>query len=421
MSDSIVPDANESALTRKPSRMDGWARKLVLARLEELHWGRLTIAEGANSREFGSGRPDQPSTTVVVHSPGFFSAVAFRGSLGAAEAYIDGAWSCDDIVALIRIMIRNESVLRSVEGGWAKLAAPAARVVHRLRRNTRRGSRRNIAAHYDLGNEFYGLFLDATMTYSAGIFEREDATLTEAQQAKYDRLCRRLSLASGDRVAEIGCGWGGFAVYAASNYGCHVTGVTLSREQVDYARRRVGSLGLDDRIELRLQDYRDLTGTFDKLVSIEMIEAVGHQYLDEFFRVCSRLLVPDGQMALQAITIADQRYSEHLRTVDFMKRYIFPGGCLVSVSAVCDATTRATDLRPVELVDISPHYARTLRCWRQRFQARLGEVRSMGFPERFIRLWEYYLSYCEGAFTERYVGDVQMIFQKPLCRTDRPT
>jgi cyclopropane-fatty-acyl-phospholipid synthase len=258
------------------------------------------------------------------------------------------------------------------------------------------------------------------MTYSAGIFEHPDATLKQASIAKYDRLCRKLSVQQGDRVVELGCGWGGFAIHAASEYGCHVTGVTLSREQLDYARRRVASLGLDDRIELRLQDYRDVDGTFDKLVSIEMIEAVGHQYLDEFFRVCSSLLAGDGQMALQAITITDQRYAEHLRTVDFMKRYIFPGGCLVSISAVCDATARVTDLRLVDLRDISSHYARTLRRWRDRFNARLEQVRGMGFPERFIRLWEYYLSYCEGAFTERYVGDVQMVFQKPLCRAVPP-
>ena len=420
MPDSIVPAQREQPLPKTASFRDRLARRMVLARLAHLEWGRLTLVEPDGEQSFGRPDPSQPDVTLTVASPRFFSSIAFRGGLGAAEAYMDGAWSCDDLPGLIRMMVRNESVLQQVDRGWARLAVPAARVLHWLRRNTRAGSRSNIAAHYDLGNDFYALFLDETMTYSSGIFEHDDATLAEASAAKYDRICRKLSLNPADRVVEIGCGWGGFALHAAAHYGCHVTGVTISQEQLAFARRRVAEAGLADRVDLRMQDYRDVRGKFDKLVSIEMIEAVGHQYLGAFLRTCSDLLTPGGQMALQAITIADQRYARHIRTVDVIKRYIFPGGCLVSVTAVCGAATRATDLRLVHMEDITSSYARTLREWRARFLAAADSVREMGFPESFLRLWEYYLAYCEGAFTERYVGDVQMILAKPLCRLDVP-
>ena len=416
MADTIVPGETTRPLPKTPTWRDRWARKLVLRRLTNLRWGRLEVVETAGRNTFGQATAGQPDVTLTVQSPRFFSAIALRGSLGAAESYFDGAWSCSDLPALIRMMVRNEAVLRQVEGGWARLAAPAARLLHWLRRNTRAGSRSNIAAHYDLGNDFYSLFLDETMTYSSGIFERPDATLAEASVAKYDRICRKLGLTAADRVLDVGCGWGGFAVHAASKYGCRVTGVTISQEQLAYARDQVAERRLDDRVELRLQDYRDLDGQYDKLVSIEMIEAVGHQYLSRFVRRCSDLLKPDGQLALQAITIGDQRYAQHIRTVDLIKRYIFPGGCLVSVTAVCDAATKATDLHLVHMEDITPSYARTLKLWRERFLSQADKVRAMGFPDSFLRLWEYYLAYCEGAFTERYVRTVQMIFNKPLCR-----
>lgn len=420
MSETIVPNGPDQPLSRTATWRDRWARRLALDRLTRLQWGRLTLVEAEKSHTFGQVDPSQPDVTLTVESPRFFTAVALRGSLGAAESYFEGAWSCSDLPGLIRIMARNEGVLRQVDGSWAKLARTAARLYHWLHRNTRSGSRSNISAHYDLGNDFYALFLDETMTYSSGIFEREDSTLREASIAKYDRICRKLALTRSDRVVEIGCGWGGFAIHAASNYGCHVTGVTISAEQLRYARDHVAELGLEDRVELRMQDYRDLEGRYSKLVSIEMIEAVGHQYLRPFLRICSDVLEPDGQMALQAITIGDQRYASHIRTVDLIKRYVFPGGCLVSVNAVCEAATRVTDLQLVHMEDISSSYARTLRSWRDRFLDRADEVRAMGFPESFLRLWEYYLAYCEGAFMERYVGNVQMIFNKPLCRLDVP-
>jgi cyclopropane-fatty-acyl-phospholipid synthase len=254
------------------------------------------------------------------------------------------------------------------------------------------------------------------MTYSCGIFESESNSLEQASLAKYDRICRKLALQPNDRVVEIGCGWGGFAAYAAENFGCHVTATTISDSQYEYAIDLIERRKLKNLVEILKNDYRDLSGEFDKLVSIEMIEAIGHEFRDTFFDACSQLLRPEGMMALQAITIADQRHSQHVKDVDFIKRYIFPGSCLTAVTSMCDAATRSTDLRLIHMEDITPHYARTLRCWRDRFLDRVDQVREMGFPESFIRMWEYYLCYCEGAFAERYIGDVQMIFSKPLCR-----
>jgi cyclopropane-fatty-acyl-phospholipid synthase len=276
----------------------------------------------------------------------------------------------------------------------------------------------NIAAHYDLGNDFYALFLDRTMTYSSGLFESPDATLEEASLAKYDRICRKLTLSSRDHVLEIGTGWGGFALHAATNYGCRVTTTTISRAQQDFARERIRGAGLEGRVDVLLQDYRNLTGKYDKLVSIEMIEAVGHHYLNAFFNACSGLLKDDGEMLLQAITIRDQVFDRHKRSVDFIKRYIFPGSCIPSVAAISLAVARVTDLRLFHLEDITPHYARTLQAWRRKFFDNLEEVRKLGYPETFIRMWEYYLSYCEAGFAERYLGDAQMLFTKPLSRKE---
>ncbi|UCD56141.1 MAG: class I SAM-dependent methyltransferase, partial [Candidatus Hydrogenedentota bacterium] len=290
------------------------------------------------------------------------------------------------------------------------------KLFHFLHRNTKLGSRQNMLAHYDLGNEFYSLFLDSTMTYSCGIFQSESTSLEEASIAKYNRICRKLQLEPQDHVVEIGSGWGGFAVYAAENFGCHVTTTTISDSQYEYTDDLINRKGLTDRIEVLKKDYRDVSGRFDKLVSIEMIEAVGHESIETFFSTCSHLLKPDGIMALQAITIKDQRYRRHVHDVDFIKRYIFPGSCLTAATHLCDVVTRATDLRLVHMEDITSHYARTLRCWRERFKDQIDKVRKMGFPESFIRMWEYYFCYCEGAFQERYIGDVQMVFSKPLSQ-----
>jgi cyclopropane-fatty-acyl-phospholipid synthase len=306
--------------------------------------------------------------------------------------------------------------MESLEGGAAIATAPLRRILHWLNRNSPDGSRRNIAAHYDLGNDLFALMLDETMAYSCGVFERDDATLHEAQLAKFERICRKLRLGADDHLLEIGTGWGGFAIHAASRFGCRVTTTTISREQHDWARERIAAAGLADRVTLLLDDYRDLRGRYDKLVSIEMIEAVGARYLDTYTAQCSKLLEPHGAMLLQAITIQDQVYEEALKSVDFIQRFIFPGSFIPSVTAITDSVRSSTDMKVFHLEDIGPHYATTLRRWRESFFARLPEVRQLGYPDAFVRLWEYYLCYCEGGFLERQLGDVQMLLTKPRCR-----
>ena len=354
--------------------------------------------------------------TLRVLDPRFYRHAAFGGSVGAGEAYIRGYWTCDDLTTLIRIMVLNRATLERMESGWARLHRPAMRLLHWLHRNSKRGSARNIAAHYDLGNALYQLMLDPTMAYSCGIFADEHTTLEQASKAKFDAVCRKLSLGPNERLLEIGTGWGGFAIHAAQNYGCHVTTTTISKEQFDYVRERVDRAGLSSRINLLFEDYRDLQGRYDKLVSIEMIEAVGARYLPTFFRRCSELLEHNGAMLLQAITIQDQLYKRALRSVDYIQRFIFPGSFIPSVTAMLRAISSATDLKLFHLEDIGPHYARTLAQWRRNFFAHLDEVRRLGYPETFVRLWEFYLCYCEVGFAERQLGDVQMLLTKPGCR-----
>ena len=417
MTDSIV-SAKASAIEQtKASRFDQLAKKLLFSLLRGLRWGELTIIDGSVRRLFGEKNSQLPlEATITVHHPRFYSSVVFGGSIGASEAFMAGQWSTDDLTTVVRIIILNTEVLEGLEKGLAWLTAPLHIFFHLLRSNTRKGSRLNISAHYDLGNDFYKLFLDETLTYSCGIFERQDSTLKEASMAKYARICQKLDLSSRDHLVEIGSGWGGFAIYAAQNYGCRITTATISSAQYDLAKERINKAGVAHKVELLLEDYRDLRGKYDKLVSIEMIEAVGHKYLDTFFRTCSKLLQQDGMMLLQAITIADQFFDQHKRSVDFIKRYIFPGSCIPSITAMSRSLARASDLKLFHLEDITPHYARTLRTWRRRFFANIEKVRDLGYPETFIRMWEYYLCYCEGGFTERYLGDIQMLLTKPLCR-----
>lgn len=404
----------------RPTRLERLARKIVRTRLQNLRRGRLTIREGDQVVTYGDRRePRELSVVLRVHHPSFYSDIAFGGSIGAGEAYMQGHWSCDRLTDLLRLLLVNRDVLENMDAGFAALLQPARKVLHWLNRNTRSGSRRNIAAHYDLGNDFYALWLDPEMMYSCAYFDTPTTSLEIAAVAKLDRICRKLDLRATDNVVEIGTGWGGFAIHAARHYGCHVTTTTISREQHDLARDRIRRAGLEDRITLLFDDYRDLSGQFDKLVSIEMIEAVGHQFHESFFRKCAELLKPDGQMLLQAITIADQQYERYTRSVDFIRRYIFPGGCLTSVSGMADVMTRHTDMRILHVEDIGPHYARTLQLWRQRFLASVDAVRDQGYPESFIRLWEFYLCYCEAAFVERSTGTVQMLCMRPGARREQ--
>ncbi len=397
------------------------AARAVLGRLAAIEHGALTLDDGAQRRSFGAADAHCPmAATVRVNHPRFYSEVAFGGSIGAGEAYMDRCWEADDLTAVMRILLANRGVLDDMEGGFARAAAPLRRLLHWAARNSRAGSRRNIAAHYDLGNDFFRLFLDPTLMYSSAVFEDPTMTLEQASLAKLDRICRRLELGPQDHLLEIGSGWGGLALHAATRYGCRVTTTTISRRQYEFARERIAAAGLGDRITLLFEDYRDLRGRFDKLVSVEMIEAVGHQYYDAYFSACSRLLESRGLMLLQAITIADQRYRAARDSVDFIQRYIFPGSCIPSVAVIADAVARVTDLRLVHLDDIGPHYATTLRRWRENLFANLERVRALGYPERFIRMWEFYFCYCEAGFAERVIGDAQMLLAKPQARPRLP-
>lgn len=410
--------APKTAPWRGPERAQrGVFRRLVLTRLESLREGRLIIDEGNDTATFGSASLDTSLTvTVRVHDPRFYRHLLLGGSLGAAEAYLRRYWDADDLTALVRLFVRNRAVLDGVEGGLASFSVPWVQLVHWLHRNTLGGSRKNIAAHYDLGNDFFELFLDESLMYSCAIFDSPEASLEAASRVKIDRICRKLQLASHDHLLEIGTGWGGFALHAASQYGCRVTTTTLSQQQYALARQRVQAAGLGDRITVLRQDYRELRGRFDKLVSIEMIEAVGHQYLDDYFAACSRLLKPDGMLLLQAITIADQHYERAKGSVDFIKHYVFPGSCIPSVSAIMAAVARASDLRLFHLEDIGAHYVTTLQGWRERFQRNRPRIQALGYSERLLRTWDFYFGYCEGGFAERFLGDVQMLLVKPLCR-----
>ena len=405
-----------SLQSRLPSRWrDRQARKLVLNQMGSVRGGRILLNEPGGTQLLGNVEAesqDPLDCEVTIHNPRVYGRMLWGGSLGAGEGYIDGEWEVDDLTNLIRLFVRNESLLMSMDTGLARVANWGAQVWHWLRKNTPVGSRRNIAAHYDLGNDFFRLFLDETMMYSSGIFPRPEASLHEASVEKIDRVCRKIRLSPRDHLLEIGTGWGGFALHAAGTYGCRITTTTISEEQHAFAQRRIADAGLSDRVRVLKCDYRNIEGQYDKIASIEMIEAVGHEFFDTFFRKCGQLLKPDGLMLLQGIMMFEQRYQAYLRATDFIQRYVFPGGCLPTVSALTGAAARTSDLYPLHLEDFAEHYARTLRCWRERFEERLDEVRRLGFDERFIRIWKYYFCYCEAAFQERYIGLSQLILAK---------
>jgi cyclopropane-fatty-acyl-phospholipid synthase len=415
---TIVPAAGRdpTAANRRGTQLQQLGRRLFMDRLAALREGQLTVIADGERQVFGnrSAQCDLHATLEVLH-PQTFADAAFGGTVGGGEAYIRGLWRTDDLTALIRLFVRNRDVMESLEGGLATLAGPIRRALHWANRNSRDGSRRNIAAHYDLGNELFSLMLDETMAYSCAVFKQEHDSLHAAQVEKFDRICRKLRLGPTDRIVEIGTGWGGFAIHAAQRYGCHVTTTTISREQHEWARERIAEAGLTERVTLLLEDYRDLTGSYDRLVSIEMIEAVGHQFLDTYIAKCAGLLNPHGAMLIQAITLQDQYYEAALKSVDFIQRFIFPGSFIPSINTITDSARRVSDLKLFHLEDIGPHYATTLRLWRENFFANLPQVRQLGYPDSFIRMWEFYLCYCEGGFLERQIGDVQMLLTKPRC------
>lgn len=349
---------------------------------------------------------------VEVHDEGLWKRALFGGDVGLGEAYVDGMWSSPDLVSVIRVAIRNMDVFDAAGGVFARIAAFFNRKRHAARDNSIEGSRRNIADHYDLGNEFYRLFLDDSLAYSCAFYEKPDDPLGRAQVAKFEMICRKLRLGPEDRLLEIGTGWGGFAAHAALKYGCRITTTTISRKQYEFSRELFARLGLGDRVTLLCEDYRKLTGSFDKAVSIEMFEAVGLEHYDEYFGALQRLLGPRGVALIQTITMNERRFDAYRRRPDFIQKHVFPGAELASVSEILKSLGRVTTMSLVDLEEIGIHYARTLREWRERFLGRLDEVRGLGFDERFIRKWEYYLAYCEAGFAERYIGDGQLLLTK---------
>jgi cyclopropane-fatty-acyl-phospholipid synthase len=392
---------------------DALASRFLLVMASRIQGGSLTIVDGTGTHRFGAG---SPAATMTVHDPSVYSIVLREGSVGFGRTYADGLWDSDDLASLVRVLSVGLRPVTSVQdrvGQWWGSATDWAR---RLHPPDKRTDRSNIRSHYDLSNEFFGLMLDETMMYSCAVFESPGMTLAEAQRAKLDRLCAKLGLGPDDHVVEIGTGWGGFAVHAAQRYGCRVTTTTISDAQFGYASKRVADAGLAERVTVLDRDYRDLGGTYDKLISIEMIEAVDWRQHDTFFHTCASLLRPDGLMALQAITVDDRSFERAKNGSDFVSELIFPGGCIPSVEAISRSLRRATPLTVIDLEDIGRHYVETLRRWYGNVAAARDEIAALGLDRRFQRLWDLYLCYCEGAFAERHISDVQMVMAMPDWR-----
>lgn len=387
-------------------------------KLSHLNVGCISVVDGVDKFSFGD-TGSELRVNVQVHSQEFYVMTGSGGAMGIAEAYILGYWTSDDVVMLMRIILKNRSILLSLNDGFAKILSPINKLIHRSRQNTLKGSKENILAHYDLSNDFYKLWLDPTMTYSCAYFKDTNTTLEDASIEKLDRMCRKLNLSEKDNILEVGTGWGSFSIHAAKNYGCSITTTTISDAQYEYAKARVLEEGLESKINVINKDYRKLDGQYDKIVSIEMIEAVGYEYISEYFRKLSSLLKPDGLMALQGITYNDQNFDTYKDSVDFIKKYIFPGSCLISISQIIDVIKNKTDLSMIDMEDITRHYAETLNRWRKNFMSVLPEVKEMGYSKAFINMWEFYFLYCEAGFLERNIGDVQMVFAKSGARDVR--
>ncbi|MGM8938618.1 class I SAM-dependent methyltransferase [Psychrobacter glaciei] len=425
----INKTVNESAVLRPVNdRINNLARKLIFRALKHVQFGSITLIEAFDEhapkeQSFGSKAAEGISSsavgrhplnvTLMIHDSAVYRQLLFGGSIALADSYINGEWDTDDLTGLIRLAARNLAVLNQLENRFAAVSKTFEKAKHRLRSNDKSGSKSNILAHYDLGNDMYERFLDDTMMYSSAVYQSPDTTLSDAQQHKLALICQRLQLSADDHVIEIGTGWGGFAIYAAKHYGCHITTTTISDAQYNEAQQRVEAAGLSDKITLLKQDYRELTGQYDKLVSIEMIEAVGHEFLPTFFAKCNSLLKPTGLMVLQAITFNDQNYQDYIDSVDFIQTHIFPGGCLLSNQELNTQFTEQTDMVIKQLHDYGFDYAYTLRDWRTAFMAQRNEIKALGYDEAFIRLWEFYFCYCEGGFLERTIGVVQVTAVKP--------
>ena len=413
---------HEIKLTRKTKGrwIDAFARKIVHSVLNHLQTGQLMLEEDGEHFAFGSDNRDSDLVAhIKVNDPAAYTDVLFNGTTGSGESYMLGYWSTPDLLNVIRLFVSNMAVIEKMDNRFAMVGKLYTALYWAVKKNTKTGSRRNIGAHYDLGNDFFSLFLDQQMMYSSAIYPHWQSSLEEAAEHKLKTICEKLHLKASDHLLEIGTGWGGMAIYAAKHYGCKVTTTTISQQQYEYARQWIEREGLQDRVELLLKDYRDLDGQYDKLVSIEMIEAVGHRFYRTYFKQCSRLLKDDGLMLIQAITIPDQRYHQAKRAVDFIQKYIFPGGCLPSHGVIAANVATNTDLQITDVQDITAHYAQTLADWRHRFLAQKDTVRQQGFNTTFLKMWEFYLCYCEGGFIERVIGTSQFVFAKPGARFAR--
>ena len=411
-------DTKPIELPKNSLILDKVARKIILGYFKEIKEGQITVKENSDHMVFGEVTPKFPvKATIEVQNSRMYMDIAAKGLNGSADAFIKGWWTCDNLTNLVRIFTRNRDTANKFESGIANLAIWALKLSHSCRRNNLKESLRNIHAHYDLGNEFFSTFLDDTRMYSCAIFTKPESSLHEASITKIDRICKKLNLSPADHLLEIGTGWGGFALYAAKNYGCRITSTTISQEQFIFSENLIKKNGLQDQVTILKKDFRELEGQFDKLVSIEMIEAIGHRLYKTFFQKCGQLLKPEGLLAIQAITITDNLFHESKDFIDFIKQYIFPGSCIPSISALCSAAS-SSDIKLFHLEDITPHYARTLKEWRINFLQNKSRVKNLGFTNPFIRLWLFYLCYCEGGFIERQIGNVQMVFTKPLCRRD---
>ncbi|MDD9156338.1 cyclopropane-fatty-acyl-phospholipid synthase [Aliivibrio sp. S4TY2] len=412
----MLNNQNVSAIQKNETKPVSWidktTRKVLLDYLAKMTQASLTINDELGQVILGN-KDTTLAAVVEIHNMEAYRKILFGGGIGASEAYVAGWWTSPNLTKVIQVLGREQGVLDRVENRFSKIIQFFDLLNHKRNKNTEQGSKKNILAHYDLGNEMYKTFLDKEMLYSSAIYPNANANLEEAQLFKLQTICERLELKPGETLLEIGTGWGALAIYAAQNYGVKVTTTTISDAQYEYAEQKVKSLGLEDSITLLKQDYRTLEGQYDKLVSIEMIEAVGHEYLSTFFDVCSRHLKPEGKMLIQAITISDQRYDSYRKSVDFIQRYIFPGGCLPSVSVMANKVAENTDMVITSLNDIGLDYAKTLNHWYQRFDKSAAELKQMGYGDDFIRLWKFYLCYCEGGFLERKISTVHLVAAKP--------
>ena len=389
-------------------------KKLIHQRLCQIEDAQIIIKDGNSTKRYG--KPGKLSAKINILDTAFYKNIILGGTIGASESFIRGEWSSPNLTNVIRVLARNTEAQDKLENLFTLLSQPFLKVMHKLNENSVRGSKKNISRHYDLSNDFFSLFLDKNMMYSSAIYKSRKTSLEDASTNKLDVICKKLNLKKTDHVIEIGTGWGGFAIYATKNYGCKVTTTTISIEQYKFAKQKIKEAGLGKKIKVLLKDYRLLKGQYDKLVSIEMIEAVGYQFYDEYFKIIGQLLKNDGEALIQAITIKDQRYSKAIQSVDFIQKYIFPGSCIPSITAIQNSLTSSTDLVINDIRDIGHHYARTLADWRKRFLKNKQEIRKLGFDNKFLRMWLFYFAYCEGGFEEKVISDIHLHITKPGYR-----